>query len=91
MQERDTAANGYDLPPLVSMSDFQIWSEVEPPKGTVYNYPMRPWHDAHENITALSGAAGHRGADVLPRHPSDDAGQGAFRPVEQGGHRLGEE
>ena len=32
--------------------DFQIWSEVEPPKGTVYNYPMRPWHDAHENITA---------------------------------------
>jgi hypothetical protein len=18
----------------------------------VYNYPMRPWHDAHENITA---------------------------------------
>ena len=21
------------------MNDFQIWSEVEPPKGTVYNYP----------------------------------------------------
>ena len=52
VQERDTAANGYDLPPLISMSDFDIWSEVEPPKGTVYNYPMRPWHDAHENITA---------------------------------------
>ena len=52
MQERDTAANGYDLPPLISMSDFEIWSEVEPPRGTVYNYPMRPWHDAHENITA---------------------------------------
>jgi len=52
VQERDTAANGYDLPPLISMSDFEIWSEVEPPKGTVYNYPMRPWHDAHENITA---------------------------------------
>ena len=64
VEERDTAANGYDLPPLISMSDFEIWSEVEPPKGTVYNYPMRPWHDAHENITALSGAAGHRGADV---------------------------
>ena len=52
VQERDTAANGYDLPPLISMSDFEIWSDVEPPKGTVYNYPMRPWHDAHENITA---------------------------------------
>jgi ABC-type glycerol-3-phosphate transport system substrate-binding protein len=52
VRERDIAANGYDLPPLISMSDFEIWSEVEPPKGTVYNYPMRPWHDAHENITA---------------------------------------
>ena len=52
VKERDIAANGYDLPPLISMSDFKIWSEVEPPKGTVYNYPMRPWHDAHENITA---------------------------------------
>ncbi|HEY3847354.1 MAG TPA: extracellular solute-binding protein [Acetobacteraceae bacterium] len=52
VEDRDTAANGYDLPPLLSMSDFQIWSEVEPPKGTVYNYPMRPWHDSHENITA---------------------------------------
>jgi ABC-type glycerol-3-phosphate transport system substrate-binding protein len=52
VEARDTAANGYDLPPLISMSDFEIWSQVEPPKGTVYNYPMRPWHDAHENITA---------------------------------------
>jgi ABC-type glycerol-3-phosphate transport system substrate-binding protein len=52
VEGRDKAANGYDLPPLMSMSDFEIWSQVEPPKGTVYNYPMRPWHDAHENITA---------------------------------------
>ena len=51
MEERDIASEGYDLPPLLSMSDFQIWSEVEPPKGTVYNYPIRPWHDAQENIT----------------------------------------
>jgi ABC-type glycerol-3-phosphate transport system substrate-binding protein len=51
VEERDTAANGYDLPPFLSMSDFKIWEEVEPPRGTVYNYPMRPWHDAHQNIT----------------------------------------
>jgi len=50
--EREVASEGYDLPPLLSMSDFDIWSEVEPPKGTVYNYPIRPWHDALENITA---------------------------------------
>ena len=23
------------------MKDFKIWEEVEPPKGTVYNYPPR--------------------------------------------------
>ena len=33
------------------MNDFQVWSDVEPPKGTVYNYPIRPWHNALENIT----------------------------------------
>jgi hypothetical protein len=58
VEERDIAANGYDLPPLISMSDFKVWSEVEPPKGTVYNYPMRLWHDAHENITAYPAPPG---------------------------------
>ena len=51
MQEREIASDGYDLPPLLSMTDFEIWSEVEPPKGTVYNYPIRPWHDSQESIT----------------------------------------
>ena len=88
VQERDTAANGYDLPPLISMSDFEIWSDVQPPKGTVYNYPMRPWHDAHENITAWPRRR------TLPRRCT--RGQfiprcwpGPFRPIEQGDHRLG--
>lgn len=51
VEERCTASEGYDLPPLLSMNDFQIWSEVNPPKGTVYNYPIRPWHNSNENIT----------------------------------------
>lgn len=38
--------SGYDIPPFLSMSDLSIWSDVEPPKGTIYNYPVRPWHDA---------------------------------------------
>jgi ABC-type glycerol-3-phosphate transport system substrate-binding protein len=58
VEARDRVAEGYDLPPLISMSDFPIWSEVEPPKGTVYNYPLRPWHDAHENITAYPAPPG---------------------------------
>ncbi len=47
--------NGYDIPPFESMSNFKIWSEVEPPKGVVYNYPVRPWHDAEYYIPGSSG------------------------------------
>lgn len=46
VEELVTAVVGYDIPPFLSMSDFKIWSEVEPPKGVVYNYPIRPWHQA---------------------------------------------
>jgi ABC-type glycerol-3-phosphate transport system substrate-binding protein len=45
---------GYDIPPFLSMSDLKIWSEVEPPKGTIYNYPIRPWHDADYYIPGSS-------------------------------------
>jgi ABC-type glycerol-3-phosphate transport system substrate-binding protein len=41
---------GYDIPPFTSMYDMKIWSEVEPPKGTIYNYPVRAWHDAEYYI-----------------------------------------
>jgi len=36
-----TASVGFDIPPFDSFMDFKIWEEVEPPKGTVYNYPTR--------------------------------------------------
>jgi ABC-type glycerol-3-phosphate transport system substrate-binding protein len=52
VEVRCNASVGYDIPPLTSMSDFKIWEEVEPPKGTVYNYPIRPWHHALPSITA---------------------------------------
>ncbi|MBV9251097.1 MAG: extracellular solute-binding protein [Acetobacteraceae bacterium] len=45
---------GYDIPPFPSMYDMKIWSEVEPPKGTVYNYPIRPWHNAEYYIPGSS-------------------------------------
>jgi ABC-type glycerol-3-phosphate transport system substrate-binding protein len=35
------ASNGYDLPSLKSYYDFDTWQKVEPPLGTVYNYPPR--------------------------------------------------
>lgn len=35
------ASVGYDLPAFKSYYDFDTWNIVEPPKGTVYNYPPR--------------------------------------------------
>ncbi len=39
------------------MVDFKIWEEVEPPKGTVYNYPIRPWHDEQASLTGIRSRA----------------------------------
>lgn len=55
METLTTAVDGYDIPPYLSMSDFKVWEDVGPPKGTVYNYPIRPWHDAEYYITGSSG------------------------------------
>lgn len=52
VEARDNAVDGYDLPPYAKLNDFEIWAEVEPPKGTVYNYPMRSWHDQQASLTA---------------------------------------
>ena len=49
-----SAVVGYDIPPFELMSDLPIWSDVEPPKGTIYNYPVRPWHDAQYYIPGSS-------------------------------------
>jgi hypothetical protein len=34
------------------MTDFKVWEEVEPPKGVVYNYPVRPVHKSTRSIAA---------------------------------------
>ena len=52
VEERCVANSGYDIPPFDSMLDFKVWEEVEPPKGTVYNYPMRPWHKTQAWVAA---------------------------------------
>ena len=49
------------------MLDFKVWEKVEPPPGTVYNYPIRPWHNALPSLTASEARAGHRGAGLQPR------------------------
>jgi ABC-type glycerol-3-phosphate transport system substrate-binding protein len=38
------AGHGFDIPPFLSMSDFKIWEDEGPPKGTLSNYPIKPAH-----------------------------------------------
>ncbi len=50
VEARCNAVDGYDLPPYPKMLDFPVWKNVNPPKGTVFNYPMRPSHDSKASI-----------------------------------------
>jgi ABC-type glycerol-3-phosphate transport system substrate-binding protein len=43
-------SGGYDIPPFASMSDFKVWETEGPPVGTVYNYPLKPHHQAQASI-----------------------------------------
>ena len=51
VEERCAATMGYDMPPYPSMMDFNVWADETPPKGTLYNYPIRPWHKAEAHIS----------------------------------------
>lgn len=55
VEARCTVVQGYDVPPFSSMTDFKIWDEVEPPKGTVYHYPIRKSHH-QESCIAMAPA-----------------------------------
>jgi ABC-type glycerol-3-phosphate transport system substrate-binding protein len=46
------ATDGYDIPPFLSLTDLDTWSTVGPPRGTVFNYPLRPHHRAEPGIAA---------------------------------------
>jgi ABC-type glycerol-3-phosphate transport system substrate-binding protein len=52
IEERSVVSEGFNLPPQISMSDFEIWTDVNPPKGTMFNYPIRPWHNSKPSVTA---------------------------------------
>ena len=50
VEARCNVVIGYDVPPFASMTDFKVWEEVEPPKGTVYNYPIRKSHNQVSHV-----------------------------------------
>jgi ABC-type glycerol-3-phosphate transport system substrate-binding protein len=43
-------SGGYDIPPFASMSDFKVWETEGPPVGTIFNYPLKPHHQARPSI-----------------------------------------
>ena len=54
VEERCNIVDGYDIPPFQSMTDFPVWKNVAPPKGTVFNYPIRKSHGAQANVAGSS-------------------------------------
>ena len=56
VEARCIASEGYDIPPYAGMLDFKVWEKVEPPPGTVYNYPIRPWHNQQPSLTAAEAS-----------------------------------
>ena len=56
VEARDVASSGYDLPPYANMNNFKIWEDVDPPKGTVYNYPIREASGQEPSLTGFEAA-----------------------------------
>ena len=44
------ASDGYDIPPFQTLTDLDTWALVGPPRGTVFNYPLKPHHRAEPSI-----------------------------------------
>ena len=86
---RSTAIAGYDMPPFAGLLDFKIWEEVEPPKGTVYNYPIRPWHNAKPSLTAAEASPDVAVQIYNRADPQPDDGAAEGGPDDQAGARLG--
>ena len=83
------AVSGYDIPPFESMSDLPIWSDVEPPKGTIYNYPVRPWHDAEYYVPGSSGPP-EIAVQIWNRYLCPAMVARLIRAIDQAVDRLGE-
>jgi ABC-type glycerol-3-phosphate transport system substrate-binding protein len=51
------ASDGYDIPPFATLTDLDTWSTVGPPRGTVFNYPVKEHHKAHPSIACSPAPA----------------------------------
>ncbi len=89
VEARCNVVMGYDVPPTASMADFKVWSEVEPPKGTVYHYPIRK-ADAQQSWMACAPAPADIAVQFYNRGTVPTmSGEATGRPVHQAGTGLG--
>lgn len=56
-EKQTTTSNGYDIPPFTSMNDFPVWANEGPPVGTIFNYPIKPHHNATAAIAMAPAPA----------------------------------
>lgn len=56
-EKQTTTSNGYDIPPFESMNDFAVWANEGPPQGTVFNYPIKPHHNARTSVAMAPAPA----------------------------------
>jgi hypothetical protein len=42
----------------MSMTDFPVWAEAGPPKGTLFNYPLKPQHHAETSVVGWPAPPG---------------------------------
>jgi len=49
-EKQTSTSAGYDIPPFESMNDFAVWKTEGPPVGVVYNYPLKPHHNARTSV-----------------------------------------
>lgn len=50
VEERINAVQGYNIPPFAGLRNIPVWDTVGPPPGTLFNYPIRPWHNAQPSL-----------------------------------------
>jgi len=56
IEARCVASEGYDLPPYSKLTSFKVWDVVEPPVGTVFNYPLRASSGQKPSLAASEAA-----------------------------------
>jgi ABC-type glycerol-3-phosphate transport system substrate-binding protein len=59
------ASEGFDLPSFANMTEFPIWAEIGPPKGTLYHYPNP---HKHQILSMAAAPAPHAIAYQIYAH-----------------------